>query len=185
MSDFLNNGICPKTRRIFLYGDVEEEAVGKAIRGIYAMLATDKNAPITIFVSSYGGSLDDAMALVDVVRLASCPIRTVALGKCMSAAPLIVAAGTGGRYAMPNTMWMLHDVSQNVGEGSPAFLSSMAKAGKSIVARYASLLGQWTDREESFWKGIFRSKSDRFFTSDDALDWGIVDEVFEEEEEEE
>jgi len=182
MNDFIATGICLKTRRIFLYGDVEEENVGKVIRALYAMAAMDSEERIMLFVSSYGGSLDDSMALVDTMRALSCPVYTVALGKCMSAAPLIVAAGEPGfRFAMPNTSWMLHDVSQDVGAGCPAWISGMAAAGKVIIKKYALLLDIYTERRTAHWTRIFRMKSDKFFTSADAFEWGIVDEVFDDE----
>ena len=186
MNEFLTSGVCFKTRRIFLQGDIEEENVGKVVRALYAMAALDKEEHITLFVSSYGGSLDDAMGLVDVMRTLSCPVYTVAIGKCMSAAPLIVVAGEPGhRYATQNTSWMLHDVTQDVGSGCPAWVEGMAVAGKVIVKRYAELLGKWTERKEWKWRRIFRMKKDKFFTSEEAWDWGMIDAVFEENEEEE
>lgn len=191
MNEAIASGVCLKTRRIFLQGNIEEETVGKTIRALYAMAAMDvkKNRPITLFVSSYGGSLDDAMGLVDVMRTLSCPVATVAIGKCMSAAPLIVAAGEPGRrYSMMNTSWMLHDVEQDVGAGCPDWIEGMAVAGKVIAARYAELLGEWTDRKKHIWTRIFKMKKDRFFTATQACKWGIVDAIIsdipEEEEEE-
>jgi ATP-dependent Clp protease protease subunit len=189
MNEFLTSGVCFKTRRIFLQGNIEEEVVGKVIRGLYAMAALKKEEPITLFVSSYGGSLDDAMGLVDVMRTLGCPVATVAIGKCMSAAPLIVAAGEPGhRYSMVNTSWMLHDVEQDVGVGCPDWIEGMAIAGKVISKRFAEMLGEWTERKKHVWVRIFKMKKDRFFTAEQAWEWGIVDSVItdipEEEEEE-
>ncbi len=186
MNEFIASGVCIKTRRIFLQGDIEEESTAKAVRALYAMAALNQTKDITLFVSSYGGSLDDAMGLVDVMRTLSCPVRTVALGKCMSAAPLIVAAGEPGhRYSMTNTSWMLHSVSQDVGSGCPAWIEGMGIAGKVISARYAELLGEWTERKKHVWTRIFNMKKDRFFDSQQAWEWGIVDAVISENPEEE
>lgn len=180
MNEFLNSGVCFKSRRIFLIGSVEEDNVGRVIRALYAMASMSEEEPVTVFVSSWGGSLDDAMGLADVMRLMSYPVHTVAIGKCMSAAPLIIAAGDS-RYSMPNVSWMLHSVSQDVGEGTPDYLSGMATAGRLIVRRYAELLGSWTNMDSKHWRRIFRMNSDKFFDAEQARDWGIVDNVFYEE----
>ena len=185
-NEFLSSGVCFRTRRIFLFGGIEEDTVGRAIRALYAMASLDEKKPITLFLSSYGGSLDDSMGLVDVMRLMSCPVRTVAIGKCMSAAPLIIAAGEPGeRYSMLNTTFMLHSVSQDTGEGCPDWIAGMADAGKDIMKRYAELLGDWTERDVTHWRRIFRMRKDRFFNAETAWDWGLIDAIFSDKEEEE
>ena len=87
----LEYGLDVKGRRIFLHGDVDERSIGAAIRGMY-LLADLKNDPIELFIASYGGYVDEAFALHDVTRTIRVPVHTVALGKCQSAAPLLVAS---------------------------------------------------------------------------------------------
>lgn len=137
--------------------------------------------PIELYVSSYGGELDEAFALHDVTRTIKCPVHTVALGKCMSAAPLLVACGQPGhRWVAEHTQFMLHDVSLDVAEGSPSYVLGHAEAARAQMKRYAELLGKYTRKPRGHWSRMFSSKTDRFFGADDAVEWGLVDQVWSE-----
>jgi ATP-dependent Clp protease protease subunit len=176
----IEHGVDVSGRRIFLHGDVDEDTIGRAIRGIY-LLSGISDQPITLFVSSYGGSLDDAFALHDVTRTVVCPIHTVALGKCQSAAPLLVACGQKGeRWSGALTSFMLHDLQISPPEGSPVLVDSWVEDGNRARKQYVELLAQYTRKRASHWERFFRSKSDRFFTADQAQEWGLIDHIWDE-----
>jgi len=174
----LQHGIDIMGRRIFLHGGVDEDTIGRAIRGLY--LLDDLNAnPIELYVSSYGGELDEAFALHDVTRTITAPVHTIALGKCMSAAPMLVACGAKGhRYASEHTTFMLHDASLDCGEGSPALISAHAESARESMRIYARLLGRYTKKPPAHWARIFASKIDKYFTAEQAVAWGLVDQVW-------
>jgi len=178
----LEHGIDISGRRIFLHGDVSEDTIGTAIRGLYLLSDFDDKKLITLSVSSYGGSLDEAFALHDVTRTIHAPVSTVALGKCQSAAPLLVACGKPGeRYATENTMFMLHDAKVYDVEGEhPSNLAAWAEATEVTMKRYAALLSQYTLKDKRHWTRIFAHKKDTFFTAQEALDWGLVDGIWNE-----
>ncbi len=176
----LNHGIDVSGRRVFLHGGVDEGTIGHAIRGMY-LLADLNRDPIELYVSSYGGELDEAFALHDVTRTICAPVHTIALGKAMSAAPLLVACGQPGhRYATENCQFMLHDCSLEVAEGSPAYVEGHAAAAKAQMVTMARLLGKYTKKPTRHWSNIFRSRVDRFFSVEDALEWGLVDQIWSE-----
>lgn len=176
----LEHGIDIPGRRVFLHGGVDEDTIGRAIRGLY-LLSDVNQQPIELFVSSYGGELDEAFALHDVTRTIRAPIHTVALGKCMSAAPLLVACGhRGERWAAEHTQFMLHDAMVDVSEGSPAYVLGHAEAARATMKRYAQLLGKYTKKPAAHWARMFNGKSDRFFSADDAVLWGLVDQLWNE-----
>ena len=167
-------------RRVFLHGDVDEGTIGLAIRGMYALSDLDESA-IELYVSSYGGDLDEAFALHDVTRTIGVPVHTVALGKCMSAAPLLVACGKKGeRYGTENCSFMLHDAILYPSPDSAANLTAHAKVTESMVRRYAELLERYTVKDARHWRRIFASKTDRFFGAEQALDWGLIDTIWSE-----
>lgn len=175
----LEHGVDIAGRRIFLHGGVDEETIGRAIRGLY-LLADVNQQPIELYVSSYGGELDEAFALHDVTRTVRAPIHTMALGKCMSAAPILVACGAPGhRYVSENCQFMLHDCSLGA-DGSPAAILAHAEAAKATMKRMAELLGKYTKKRAAHWQRIFNSKVDRFFDADQAVEWGLVDQVWSE-----
>lgn len=176
----LEHGIDITGRRIFLHGDVDEGAIAKAIRGLYLLDDVSKS-PIELYVSSYGGDLDEAFALHDVTRTITTPVHTVALGKCQSAAPLLVACGEKGhRYISENTVMMLHDVQVDVPEGAPLYVEAQIKVARTQMATYARLLAAYSHRPVGHWAAIFAGKSDKFFTADQAVAWGLVDQIWSE-----
>ena len=174
----LEKGVDISGRRIFLHGGVDEESIGLAIRGMYLLADLDECKAIELFVMSYGGDLDEAFALHDVTRTIPAPVHTVALGKCQSAAPLLVACGKKGRrWASENCQFMMHDCSIEVAEGSPKYVESQVSAAKMQMGRYAELLAKYTDKSKSHWTRIFQNKSDKFFTAEEALEWGLIDSI--------
>ena len=183
----LEHGVDVEGRRVFMHGDVDEETVGLAIRGLYLLDGVDGREPVTLFVSSYGGSLDDAFALHDVTRTVRCPVHTVALGKCQSAAPMLVACGhPGERWAGESTRFMLHDASLWFDEGesaSPEEVAIFAHEGALAMKRYAGLLARYTKKKDArFWSRLFARKSDSYFDAHEALEWGIVDAIWDQKE---
>lgn len=174
----LEHGVDVRGRRIFLHGDVDENTIGVAIRGMY-LLADLSIKPIELFIASYGGEMDDAFALHDVTRTIKVPVHTVALGKCQSAAPLLVACGQEGeRYASENCEFMVHDASMELESSVPAQIEAYAAAVKSRVERMDRLLAKYTSKDYRHWKRLCSSKADRYFTAEQALDWGLIDHIW-------
>jgi len=176
----LEKGVDVKNRRIFLHGDVEEDTIGLAIRAMYLLSDMNKE-PVELFVTSYGGELDEAFALHDVTRTIKVPVHTVALGKCMSAAPLLVACGKRGeRWATAHTQFMLHDVTLDELEGSPVAITAHVEAARIQMVKYAELLARYTSKPKSHWTRMFAGRADRFFGADEALEWGMIDGIWQE-----
>jgi ATP-dependent Clp protease protease subunit len=80
-------------RIIYLSGEVNEHSIAQVIAGIVILANQDNRAPITLLVSTYGGSVDEMFSLYDVIKHVSCPIHTIGLGKVMSAGVLLLASG--------------------------------------------------------------------------------------------
>lgn len=176
----LEHGIDIFGRRIWLHGAIDEYTIGMAIRGLY-MLADMSRDPIELYVSSYGGHLDESFALHDVTRTIKCDVVTCALGKCMSAAPLLVACGKRGhRYTTESTTFMLHDVRVFDVQGRPADLAVEADVAMGMMDNYAKLLGRYTNKDRRHWRRLFDSKTDRYFDSETAIEWGVVDAIWNE-----
>jgi len=178
----LEFGVDVNGRRVFLHGDVSEDTIGRVIRGLY-LTETQGKGPIQLFVSSYGGALDDAFGLHDVTRTITCPVHTIALGKCHSAAPLLIACGhPGQRWSGPHTSFMLHDVTLEPPEGSPVQVAEWVEDARRLMRQYAKLLANYTDRPAKHWAAMFNSKRDRFFGAEEAQEWGLIDHIWDEKE---
>ena len=175
----LTYGIDIRGRRIFLQGDVDNDTISTAIRGMYLM-ADESPEPIELYVASYGGDIDESFALHDVTRTIKVPVHTIALGMCMSAAPFLVACGARGhRYASENTQFMMHTASMGLDGGMPNLVGTI-EAVKSRCERMDRLLAKYTKKDYRHWSKFSKSSTDHYFSAEKALEWGLIDHIWSE-----
>jgi len=99
-----------KDRVVFMEKEFEEDSCNTLKRQLLYLFTHDAQKPITIYISSYGGSTYDLISLYGLLQTAPCEIHTVALGKCMSAGAYLLLMGDK-RFAYPDTRIMFHEVS--------------------------------------------------------------------------
>ena len=175
---YFTYGVDPIKRRVWLHGDVEESDISFVLKGLYLM-DEESSKPIELFVSSFGGSVYEMFSVYDVIRLLRSPVHTVAIGKCMSAAPLLVAAGTkGDRYAMPNAWFMVHEGSAGVGSSRQAALEAEIAHNKKLNENWYSLMAIHTDKNKTWWRNKCKKISDSFFDAEEAVEIGLVDQIW-------
>lgn len=180
---YLEHGLDVANRRIFLTDHVEDDLINKIIRGIYLMETKSDSKPIELFVSSYGGDIFAMFGLYDVLRTINCPVNTIAFGKCMSAAVLLVAAGTvGERYATPNCAFMVHDFSADDMTGKIEYIKNDLKNLEYWRDKWAELMASHTKQPKKFWLKMCNRSGDHFFTSQQAVDYGVVDIIWDQKE---
>lgn len=172
---WLDYGVDIRRRRIFLHGDVDEGTIAYATRGLLFM-AAESDDPVTLFISSYGGSIDETFVLYDVLQRVSCHVTTVALGFCMSAAPLLLAAGHT-RLASENCDFMLHTASFEV-EGSLSNVEAASKAVHNRCVRMDKLMALHSSMPYRHWKKFTEAKADVYFDARQAQDWGLIDGIW-------
>tara|TARA_R110002167_G_scaffold93122_1_gene249792 strand:+ start:22704 stop:23273 length:570 start_codon:yes stop_codon:yes gene_type:complete len=175
----LEHGVDVEGRRIFLQGDVASDSIAVAVRGLY-LLADMADAPIELYVASYGGDIDEAFQLHDVTRTIKVPVHTTALGVCMSAAPFLVACGQKGhRYAAENTQFMMHTASLEL-DGQIGHASLELENTRKRCERMDRLLAKYTKKDYRFWAKFTKSSQDHYFGAEEALEWGIIDHIWSE-----
>ena len=173
---YFEYGVDVFNRKIFLISDIDECTIGYAIQGMYLMESENKDEPVELFVGSFGGSEYEMFALYDVMNSIKCPVSTCALGKCMSAAPLLVAAGTKGeRYATPNTWFMVHQSWDEDMGGRVDEVDRTLKHMKAMEATWYKLMAMHTGKTESFWRKKCSESGDSYFSADEALKYGVID----------
>lgn len=178
---YFEYGVDPNNRRIFLLSDIEDEHINKIIKGIYLLDAQDDKKPIELYVSSFGGDIYEMFALYDVLNTTTCPIHTVAIGKCMSAAPLIVAAGKKGfRYTMPNTQWMIHQPSIDLGFDRQDHIKMDLHHCESLKSNWTDLLQKHSKLSKQEWLRFMNKSGDQYFSADEAIEKGLVDHIWSE-----
>ncbi len=168
----------------FLCGEIGHESVTKAIQWItFANQNQDLDEhsgawPLTLYINSAGGNLYDAFALIDVMRASSLPIQTIGIGSVLSAAFLIFTSGAAGRrFIGPNCGLMCHQFSDSV-EGKHHDLQASLKEGIHCDLRMMEILKTATGLDAKIIKRKLLNETDQWFTSAEALDMGIADQLF-------
>jgi ATP-dependent Clp protease protease subunit len=173
-------GVDKNNRRIFLFDQLDNQPIGMVIKALY-MMDSEKNDPIELFVGSYGGCEYDMFALYDALRTLKSPVHTTAIGKCMSAAPLLVCAGKENhRYATPNTYFMVHISWIDPGIKRTDELKIDLRHIEDTHKKWCVLMERHTKRDAAFWKAQCEKVGDRYFDAYTAQEWGIIDHVWDE-----
>jgi ATP-dependent Clp endopeptidase proteolytic subunit ClpP len=173
----LERGVDLQGRRIFLHGEVDEETVGAAVRGLFVM-ADQSNESIELIISSYGGSVDLSFALHDVMRAIKPAVHATAIGMCQSAAPFLLAcAEKGYRFASANCEFMVHTASFGM-DGAIINVQGTAAAMKRRMERMDRLLAEYSKMPYRHWSSFNRSGNDHYFGTKEALKWGLIDGIW-------
>jgi len=175
-----------------LYGDVNEDRAADIVSAL--LLLGDKKRvdkakerlpegeemeDIKFYISTYGGSADDMMAIYDMMRLTkqNRDIETIGMGKIMSAGTLILAAGTRGkRKIMKNCRVMLHAVSAG-SMGSIHNLVNEMEEIQNIQDAYIRTLCAETLLTKRQLKKMLDQKVNVYLTAEEAVEYGLADEV--------
>lgn len=175
---YFDQGVDVTNRRVFLDQDIDAESISPVVKGLYLMETISRDEPIEMFISSYGGCVYEALALYDIMNTIKCPIRTFAYGKCMSAAPLLLAAGeTGHRWVAPHAAFMHHDWGASM-EGKAQELQILVKHYEDIGQQWTKLLAQHSNKDHRWWNHRAKKPADFYFTAEEALEWGLADSMW-------
>ena len=177
-----------ESRTMLLQGEVNEEKAGEIISGFLALadlkapkkeLKDDEMPydPITMYVSTYGGSADEMFAIFDIMNHCkkSCHIETIGIGKVMSAGTLILAAGTKGkRKISKNCRVMLHQVS--AGTYGPLFnMTTEIDAIQRLQDQYISAMASCTNLSKRKLKSLLNERVNVYLTAEEAVEYGLAD----------
>ncbi len=164
-----------ENRIIFMVGAVSYERSTEVIMKLLYLDNLKRGNEISLYINSPGGSVDDTMAIYDTIRFVSSPVATYCIGRAQSGAAIILAAGTKGkRHALAHAKIMLHQPWGGV-TGQAADIKIQAeeivKAKKMINEILATHTGQ------SIEKITEETERDRYMTAEEALEYGLIDEV--------
>jgi ATP-dependent Clp protease protease subunit len=155
------------TRTIVVTHGINERTAADVIARLMVLDARDPGVPIDLVMSTQGGWVDAAFAIVDVMHDLDSPVNTWAVGGCYSAGTLIVAAGTGHRVASENALLMVHaNLDEPSHDGTWESLEQ---------ARYERLWRRVATLPEEWYPMTFDRT--HYLGPDDAVRYGLVDEV--------
>ncbi len=165
-----------RDRIIFLGTEINAAAANSIIAQMLYLEADSSEKDIIFYINSPGGEVYSGLAIYDTMQYIKANVSTVCIGQAASMAAILLASGTAGkRYALKHSRVMIH---QPLGwaKGQATDIGIQAKEilrVKSIIEQImASHTGQ--DRKKLH-KDMER---DNYMTSEEALKYGIIDEVF-------
>lgn len=167
-------------RSIFLWGEISDESAEQVINKMLYLEIQEPGKPITMYISSPGGSVTSGMAILDTMRLISSPVKTVCIGLCASMASLLLSAGEkGSREIFEHGEVMIHqpligghfqDKASNLEITANNILKTKritaeilaANCGKDVETVMADIENDhWLDAKESLEYGIVDKISDK------------------------
>jgi len=130
---------------------------------------------INLYINSPGGSVDDTLAIYDTMKFLSCDVATYCIGRAQSGGAIVLASGTKGkRYILPHARVMIHQPFGGVyGQASDVQIQAeeILKTKAQLNELLAQLTGKSVEQVEA------DSERDRFFSAQEAKEYGLVDEV--------
>lgn len=163
-------------QRIIVLGQqVEDEIANRLVAELLLLSAEDPVRDISLYINSPGGSVSAGLAIYDTMRLIPNDVSTLAFGLAASMGQFLLTAGTPGkRFALPNSRVLLHQGSAGLG-GTAVDIEIQAENlehMKNVMMRItAEHTGQPVEKVE---RDALR---DRWFTAEEARDYGFVDAV--------
>jgi ATP-dependent Clp protease protease subunit len=164
-----------RERIIFLGSQVDDPVANTICAQLLLLAAEDGDRDISLYINSPGGSVTSGLAIYDTMQFISNDVATYAVGMAASMGQILLCSGAPGkRYALPYARIMMHQGSAGIG-GTAADIAIQAENAlytKRLMAeRIASHTGQSIETIER------DADRDRWFTADEAKDYGMIDQV--------
>jgi len=162
-------------RIIFIGSEIDQATANSVIAQLLFLEAKAPDKEIQIYINSLGGSVSDGFAIYDTMQYIRTPITTISVGISASIAAIILTAGTKGkRFALPNSRILLHQPSGGV-KGVASDIEIHADEIVKIRERLHKILSEHTNQPLK----KIKADTDRDFwmTSQEALAYGLIDEV--------
>jgi len=166
-----------KERIIFLGSAIDEVVANQVCAQLLLLAAENSERDIALYVNSPGGSVTDGLAIYDTMQYVSCDVSTICVGLAASMGQFLLCAGAPGkRFALPHSRILMHQPSGQM-QGQATDIAIQAEQivylKRMMAERIALHTGQPIERIEA------DSDRDRWFTADEAKDYGFIDRVIE------
>ena len=166
-----------KERIIFIGSAIDENIANLVCAQLLLLAAEDSDRDIAVYVNSPGGSVTDGLAIYDTMQYVSCDVSTICVGLAASMGQFLLCAGTPGkRLALPHARILMHQPSGQM-QGQAADIAIQAEQivylKRMMAERISFHTGQPVEKIEA------DSDRDRWFTAEEAREYGFIDRVIE------
>jgi ATP-dependent Clp protease protease subunit len=164
-----------KERIVFLGTDVNDTIANQLAAQILYLDGQDSDKDIYLYINSPGGSISAGMAIYDTMQFVTADVATVCMGLAASMGQFLLCAGAPGkRSALPHSQIMMHQPSGGIqGQASDIAIQAerMVYIKRLMAEKIAEHSGQTVEQIEE------DSERDRWFTADQAKEYGLIDNV--------
>jgi len=171
-----------KQRIIFVGTPITDQVANLAVAQLLYLASEDADKPISMYINCPGGMVYHGLAVYDTMQQVQPPVATYAIGVTASMGTMLLAAGTKGyRYALPHATIHMHPAGGST-QGYAPDVEIQYKELKRIEDLLHELLALHTGQSVEQIAADF--DRDRFMTAEEAVEYGLVDEVLQSSEEE-
>lgn len=162
-------------RIVFLGEEVNDVSANLVVAQLLHLESQDSEKDISLYINSPGGSVTAGLAILDTMNYIKCDVSTICLGECASMGAVLLSAGAKGkRYALPNSMVLIHQPSGGA-QGQQTEIEIVADFMRKTRDRLNNILAQNTGQPIEV---IERdTERDNYMTAQQAMDYGLVDHV--------
>lgn len=167
-----------KDRIIFMGTEVHDQMANAIIAQLLFLESADPEKDISIYINSPGGSVTAGMAIYDTMQYIRPSVSTICVGQAASMGALLLSAGAKGkRYALPNARIMIHQPSSGGIGGQATDIDIQAREILTMRDSLNQIMSNHTG--QSVEQVELDTDRDRFLSAAQAVEYGIIDEVFE------
>ncbi|HEY8982160.1 MAG TPA: ATP-dependent Clp protease proteolytic subunit [Streptomyces sp.] len=162
-------------RMVFLGTQVDEVSAQRICTQLLVLAAEDPRADIVLCINSPGGEVHSGLAIHDTMQLIPNDVATLAMGFAASMGQVLLTMGAPGkRYALPHARVMMHQPSAGIG-GTTSDIEIQAANLEHTKRTIERLLAERTGQSQ---ETVSRdSDRDRWFTAEEAAEYGMVDRI--------
>jgi ATP-dependent Clp protease, protease subunit len=162
-------------RIIFVIGPVEDAMASSVCMQLLFLEAQNPNKEISMYINSPGGVVTSGMAIYDTMQFIKSPVSTIVIGQAASMGSLLLCAGAAGkRFALRNASIMVHQPSG----GFQGKVSDIERHAEDIIKTKRRLNQIYVKHTGKPYEAIEKALDrDFFMTSEEALNFGLVDKV--------
>ena len=165
-----------KDRIVFLGGEIDDNVANAVVAQLLFLEMENPDADISLYINSPGGSVTAGMAIYDTMQYIKPHVRTVCIGMAASMGAFLLMAGEKGkRLALPNAEVMIHQpLGGAQGQATDVAIRAewLMRTKKKMLSMMADMTGQ------SLEKLSVDCERDYFMTAEEALDYHIIDEIY-------
>jgi ATP-dependent Clp protease protease subunit len=164
-----------KERIIFIGSAIDQNVANIVCAQLILLEAEDHERDISLYINSPGGSVTDGLAIYDTMQYVRPDVSTICVGLAASMGQFLLCAGAPGkRFALPSARIMMHQPSGSF-QGQAADIKIQAEQMVYIKQMLSERIAEHTG--QSVEQIIADSDRDRWFTAEQARDYGIIDKV--------